>query len=171
MDRMKKVKLLLNTYYELLYKRLEAKSNDCKEMVRRVLQEEIDKQGWEQFGEDKFAAYQEACNAFIMERLEMYNPIGTQYLFDQGNKTEAFELELAINWYDSRGEYRHLVESALEKSDVKGFEQKLPQLAQELIEEFGAYPDQSIIAGYKVRPELNKLPDYVVARVIEKLLL
>jgi len=167
---MKKVKLLLNAYYELLYERLEAKSNDCGEMVRKVLREEISKQGWAQFDEDKFAAYQEACNAFIMERLEMYNPIGTQYLFDQGNKNEAFELELMLNWYDSRSEYRHLVESALRKSDVKGFEQKLPQWAQELIEEFGAYPDQSIIAGYKAGPELNKLPDYVVALVIEDII-
>jgi hypothetical protein len=31
------------------------------------------------------------------------------------------------------------------------------------------YPDQSIIAGYQAQPTLQKLPDCIVAQVIEEI--
>jgi len=40
--------------------------------------------------------------------------------------------------------------------------------AKELIKEVGAFPNKSIIAGFQRKPALNKLPDYVVAFIIEE---
>jgi hypothetical protein len=47
---------------------------------------------------------------------------------------------------------------------------QLDTLAHELIQEHGAFPNKSIIAGYRAAPALNKLPDYIVAIAIEKTL-
>ena len=49
-------------------------------------------------------------------------------------------------------------------------EQRIWQLADELIRLVGAFPDKSIISGYEAGPALKKLPDYVVARVIEEII-
>jgi hypothetical protein len=45
----------------------------------------------------------------------------------------------------------------------------LPDLADELIRQSGAFPDRSILDAYRVEPTLQKLPDYIVARVIEEI--
>ncbi|OHB80512.1 MAG: hypothetical protein A2Z25_04765 [Planctomycetes bacterium RBG_16_55_9] len=101
------------------------------------------------------------------ERLELYNPIGIQYVFDRSRARDAFELELQLNWYDSRAEFEELVEAAHDKAEPDVTPERLRLLAEELIEHVGAFPDRSIIAGYEAKPGLNKLPDYIVARVIE----
>jgi len=49
------------------------------------------------------------------------------------------------------------------------FEERLPILVDELIQKVGAFPDKSIISAYEAAPALNRLPDYVVAKVIEEI--
>jgi hypothetical protein len=44
----------------------------------------------------------------------------------------------------------------------------LPNLADELIRQAGAFPDRSIIKAYHPEPTHQKLPDYIVACVIEE---
>ena len=167
---MNETKLVLNMYYEVLYGRLEDKKNLCAAQIERLLRKEIEKQQFEEFNEEKFAAYMDACRAFMLERIEMYNPIGVQYIFNNTSVQEAFELELALNWYDSREEYVALVEAARNKAEVEVSEERMRELANDLIQELGAYPDKSIISDYETGPGLNKLPDYVVALVIEEII-
>jgi len=83
---------------------------------------------------------------------------------------EAFELELQLNWYDSRAEFTDLVAAAREKARAGLTDEDLRSMAEELIREAGAFPDSSIISGYQAGPLLQKLPDYIVARAIEEII-
>ncbi|MHC4573169.1 MAG: hypothetical protein ACYS76_03420 [Planctomycetota bacterium] len=167
---MNETKLLLNAYYETLHERLEAEKGHLAERIEKLLQEEIAKRGFGNFDEEKFAAYRETCLAFVDERVEMYNPIGIQYTFDHRRRRQAFELELQLNWYDSRAEFEALVEAARARSEAEITQETTAEQAEELIRQMGAFPDRSIISAYEAQPALGKLPDYVVARAIEEMI-
>ncbi len=175
---MNEADVLLKAYYEALHNKLKTKRHILIRAAEKLLKEEIAGRGFESaFGgdEDKYAAYRDACVAFIDERIETYNPIGVQYTFERIRAREAFELELQLDWYDSRAEFEALTEAVREKAASawirqahhKISEQRIWQLAEELIRQVGAFPDKSIISGYEAAPALKKLPDYVVARTIE----
>ena len=167
---MKAANLLLKAYYEALYERLEAKKDLLTARIEKLLTEEVEKRGFEDFDEDKYTAYRDACLAFVDERMESYNPIGIQYTFDRTRAWEAFELELQLNWYDSRAEFEALVEAARRKAEAEMPGERMRKLADELIAEVGAYPDNSIISAYEAKPGLQKLPDYIVGRAIEEII-
>jgi hypothetical protein len=163
--------LLLKAYYEALYERLQANKEHLAARIETLLAEEIAERGFENFDEDKYAAYKDACLAFVDERIELYDPFGIQYTFDRTRAKEAFELELQLNWYDSRAEFETLIEAARDKAKTGVTEERLQLLADELIRELGAFPDKSIISSYEAEPGLRKLPDYVVARTIEEIVM
>jgi len=167
---MNETNLLLKAYYEALYDRIDANKELLATKVNVLLQEEIAKRWSNDFNEEKYAAYRDACLAFINERIEYYNPIGFQYTFDRARAREAFELELQLNWYDSREEFAALVEAANQIEERGVTEETLRPLAEELIAEVGAFPEKSIISGYEAQPALGKLPDYTVARAIKEVL-
>ena len=166
---MNETRVLLQAYYEALYGRLEARKPLVTAKVDELLAAEVGTQRYEGFDNEKYAAYRDACLAFVDERIEAYNPVGLQYLFDREVAKDAFELELQLDWYDSRAEFEVLVKTARSKAaDVT--EENLELLAAELITQVGAFPDKSIIAGYEAKPGLRKLPDYIVARAIEEII-
>ena len=167
----------MKAYYEALYEQLEAKKEFLLARIEELLREEIatqgspaGDQGFEDVDEEKYAAYRDACLAFVDERIETYNPVGIQYTFDRVTARQAAELELQLNWYDSRQEFETLVEAAHSKNEMRAEEDEIWKLADELIDEAGAFPDRSIISAYEQRPCLRKLPDYVVARAIEEII-
>ena len=163
-------KLLLNAYYETLYERLEAKRGLLAARVEKLLADEVQKRGFVDFDEEKYAAYRDACLAFVDERIETYNPIGIQYTFDRIHTKEARELELQLNWYDSSAEFDALVRVVRDKTEPGLTEHGMRELADELIRELGAFPDKSIISAYEAEPALSKLPDYIVARATEEII-
>ncbi len=163
---MNETRILVQAYYEALYERLEARKPLLIARIDELLVEEVGAQGYEGFDDQKYGAYKDACLAFVDERIEAYNPIGLQYLFDRNVAKGAFDLELQLDWYDSRAEFEALVEVARSRA-VDASEENLELLAAELIGQVGAFPDKSIIAGYEAKPGLRKLPDYIVARMIE----
>lgn len=167
---MSETSILLKAYYEALYERLESNKRLLASRVEVLLAEEVAERGYEGFGGEKYAAYKDACMAFVDERTETYNPIGIQYLFDRSRAKEAFELELQLDWYDSRAEFEALVQAARSKAQANITGEELRPLAEELIKEVGAFPDKSIIAAYEAKPGLRKLPDYIVARTIEEVI-
>jgi len=174
---MDQIKLLLNAYYEALYHRLEANKALLALKIEDLLKQEITKRCFADFSagrltadDDKFAAYRDACLAFVDERIETYNPIGIQYTFDRIRAKEVLELELQLNWYDSRAEFAALRQAARDKAEPQMSEERMKELADELIAEVGAFPDKSIICAYEAEPALNKLPDYIVGRAIEEIL-
>lgn len=169
-NNMDETKLLLNAYYETLHDRLEANKGRLAERMKTLLGQEVATGRLGDFDDEKMAAYLEACLAFVDERLETYNPVGIQYTYDSSRRKEAAKLELQLDWYDSRAEFRRLVEAAQAKTQQPVSEENLAELADELIQEVGAFPDGSIISGYEAGPALGKLPDYIVARAIEELI-
>ena len=168
---MSETSVLLKAYYEALYEKLEAQKEVILSKVDSFLAEEITKRGFEGFNEEKYMAYRDACLAFIDERIEAYNPIGIQYTFDRCSAKEVIELELQLNWYDSRNEFQTLVEIAHGKAEEDLTEKQLRSLAEEIINEAGVFPNRSIISAYEAKPGLNKLPDYIVARTIEQVII
>jgi len=167
---MNETSLLLKAYYEALYERLEAGKELLAARIEKLLAEEIAERGFENFDEAKYAAYKDACLSFVDERIETYNPFGIQYTFDRTRAREAFELELQLDWYDSRAEFEALAQAARGKAEEGVTEEGLRPLAEELIKELGAFPDKSIISAYEAEPGLRKLPDYIVARTIEEII-
>jgi DNA-binding Lrp family transcriptional regulator len=165
---MNETNLLLKAYYEALYEQLEANREPLATRIEKLLKEEIVNRRFGNFDEEKYAAYQDACLAFVDERMETYNPIGIQYTFDRIRAQEAIELELQLDWYDSQAEFEALIEAVRAKAEVEMTEERMRRLADELIKEVGAFPDRSIISAYEAEPALGKLPDYVVARAIEE---
>jgi len=165
---MNETNLLLKAYYEALYEHLEANKELLATKIEKLLKEEIVKRGFGDFDEEKYTAYRDACLAFVDERLETYNPIGIQYTFDRIRAKEAAELELQLNWYDSRAEFEALAEAVRSKAEVEMTEERMRNLTDELIREVGAFPDRSIISAYEAKPALGKLPDCIVARAIEE---
>ncbi|MHC4721611.1 MAG: hypothetical protein ACYS6I_02760 [Planctomycetota bacterium] len=151
---MNETNVLLHAYYEALHEALQTNRGTLIAKVEKLLAAEIEKRGFGSFNEEKFAAYRDACVAFIDERIETYNPIGVQYTFDRPTAHQARELELQLNWYDSRAEFET--------------DERLRELAVEVISQVGAYPDNTIISAFEAEPALSKLPDYVVARAIEE---
>jgi hypothetical protein len=166
---MNETRILLQAYYEALYQRLEAEKPLLAAKIDELLTQEVEAQRYEGFDDQKLSAYKDACLAFVDERIEAYNPIGLQYLFDREVAKGAFKLELQLDWYDSRAEFEALVKAARSRAE-EVTEESLGWLAEELIGQVGAFPDKSIIAGYEEKPGLQKLPDYIVARAIEGIL-
>ena len=161
--------LLLKAYYERLHERLETDRESVAARIDELLPAEIAKQGFRDIDADKLAAYREACTAFIDERLESYNPVGIQYTFDRAASREVAELEFQLNWYNSRPEFKALVAAVRARAGAGVTDEALPELADELIRQVGAFPDRSIITAYTQEPALQKLPDYLVACAIEEI--
>ncbi len=164
---MNQTSLLLNAYYEALHDLLVENRPPLIETAENLLREELKNRSFGSFNRNKYDAYLEACLAFIAERIEMYNPIGIQYTIDRIPSGLAQELELQLNFYDSRFEFQKLKDAAAELAAPGVSDDQLPQLAAQLIAEHGAFPDKSIIAAYQAKPTLNKLPDYITALSIE----
>jgi len=167
---MNPARLLLKAYYELLYERM-AEARPC--LVARVdelLPTEMARQGFSDMDAARLTAYHEACVAFIDERLETYNPIGIQYTFGTTPSRTAAELEFQLNWYNSRPEFADLVAAARSLAGSGISDETLPGLADELIRQVGAFPDRSILETYAAEPALQKLPDYIVACIIEEII-
>ena len=167
---MSETSILLKAYYEALYEKLEAQKEVLSAKIDGLLSKEINKRGFKDFNEEKYNAYRDACLTFIEERIESYNPFGIQYTYDRCSAGEVIELELQLNWYDSRDEFQALVETARSKVKEDLTEKRLRPLAEEIIREVGVFPDKSIISAYEAKPGLNKLPDYIVARTIEEVI-
>ena len=166
---MSETSLLLKAYYEAVYDLLEEAKDRLTARVGEMLTDEVEARGFEDFDDEKYEAYHDACIAFIDERIETFNPIGYQYTLDRAGAREAFELELQLNWYDARAEFEALAEAAADKAQSVLTDDDLRSVAAEMIKQLGVFPNQSIIAAYQAKPAPQKLPDYIVARAIEKI--
>ena len=98
--------LLLKAYYEALHELLEADRAFLITKTEELLRDEIENLGLIDFGREKYAAYRDACLAFLDERMEAYNPVGIQYTFDRTASNLAEQLEFQLNFYDSRAEFQ-----------------------------------------------------------------
>jgi hypothetical protein len=169
-EDMSSTRLILKAYYERLYERITAARAQVEARIDRLLSDEIRLRCLGPLNPEAVHAYRDACLAFVTERLEMYDPIGIQYTFDQTTTELAAELEFQLHWYDSRQEFDELVAMARRLTGDEVHDDVLSTLADELIRQAGAFPDRSIITAYVAGPTLPKLPDYIVACAIEQVI-
>ncbi|MHC4152131.1 MAG: hypothetical protein ACYSSP_08535 [Planctomycetota bacterium] len=159
--------LLLNAYYERLFELLEANRLSILAKIEELLPAEASKISAD-LNSENLSALKDVCLALIEERIEMYNPIGIQYTFDRLRSKQARQLEMQLDWFDSRQEFEELLQAIQSKIETDMEQSRILELADELIIEAGAFPDKSIIETFRQDAALNKLPDYIVALVIEK---
>lgn len=162
--------ILLKAYYETLYDRLSPLKDQLLERMDQLLCAEINKRFSGILSQDKYVAYFDTCVVFWDERMEAYNPIGIQCLFDNVRSEEAYKLELQLGWYDSRKEFNELLELVHRKTEPDMTDERIPDLAGEIIKEAGAFPDRSIISTYLDNPSLERVPDYILAQLIEEVI-
>lgn len=158
--------LLLRAYYEILYERLSTGRDRLIRFIKAHLPGELSDRDFPGYTPRKYGAYEEACLAFVEERLEAYNPIGIQYTFARPRAKTAAQLEFQLDWFDSRAEFKSLCKAARIKAEQDMTDARLRELGGELVLEMGAFPNQSVIAAYEAEPALNRVPDYVVAQAI-----
>ena len=162
--------ILLRAYYETLHNFLVENKGPIEAAINKVAATELKTLNPADFNTDKFDAYRDAAVAFLEERIETYNPIGIQYTLDRIPTALARQLELQLNWFDSTDEFEQLKQAAAELAEPAMSNDRLKELANELIRRSGAFPDKSIISAYHTDPTLQKLPDYALARAIEELI-
>jgi hypothetical protein len=161
--------LLLNAYYEQLFELIEENRLCILAHIDELLAEEVPKISLN-LDREKISTLKEVSVAILEERVELYNPIGFQYTFDRLRSEQARQLELQLDWYDSKQEFEKLIAIVRAKAQENMTPQQLQELAYELIERCGAFPDKSIIDAYRLSPALNKVPDYIVSLAIEEVL-
>jgi len=169
-EEINEVRLLLMAYYELLHDLLEDGRDFLTGRVEQLLSREIAEGRFGDFDDDKYSAYRDAGVAFVEERIETYNPFGIQFTFEKNRSPEAFELELQLSWYGGRAEFEALFSAVKKRAHSGMSEEELQSTAAVLVDEFGAYPNKSIITSYRAYPGLRKLPDYVAAMAIEEVI-
>ncbi|MHC4265772.1 MAG: hypothetical protein ACYSUK_07555 [Planctomycetota bacterium] len=160
--------LLLNAYYERLFELVETNRLSILAEIEKLLPAEAFKITAD-LNNENLSALKDVCLALVEERIEMYNPIGIQYTFDRLRTEQARQLELQLDWFDSRQEFEELITAVRTKAQEGMTSQQLQKLTNELIDEFGAFPDKSIIDAFRQGPSLNKVPDYIVSVAIEEI--
>jgi len=100
--------ILMHAYFEALHERLEAARGLVAADIEAMLPTAAKAFPQANLDIEKLDAYKEAALAFLEERIETYNPVGIQFLFDRPRSKEAFQMELQLNWYDSTAEFTQL---------------------------------------------------------------
>jgi hypothetical protein len=162
--------ILLRAYYETLYNFLVENKDHIEAAINKAVTAELKTLKPADFNTEKLDAYRDAAVAFLNERIETYNPIGVQYTFDHIPTHLAQQLELQLNWFDSTAEFEQLKKAAAGLAEPAMSNDRLKELANELIRRSGAFADKSIISAYHADPTLSKLPDYALATAIEELI-
>ncbi len=167
---MKPTTILMHAYFEALHERLESARGQITADIEAMLPGMAETFPQAGLDIEKLDAYKEAALDFLEERIETYNPVGIQFLFHQPRSKEAFQLELQLNWYDSSEEFKQLADTVFRMAHNGVDDDRLGELTDFLINQHGAFPDRSIIRAYESAPALHKLPDYLLARALERAL-
>jgi hypothetical protein len=106
---------------------------------------------------------------FLDERLESYSQDHLDRLLDLSSRDIAVsELELInlqLEWYNTQDE----IEAINRKiQTAQNLMQPVEDIVTDLLMGFGAFPNQTIIRTYRLKPELNHVPDYVLALTTQK---
>jgi len=141
-----------------------------EDLVRKKTRKEISKR-WKDVNAERIEAYIEAAISFIEERLYAYSLDHLDRFLKAvtygGSLEELASLDLSASWYNWQAEKEEIdakIETGL------NIRQRPEDIVEDLLTEFGAFPNKSIINQYQQKPEKNYLPDYVLATAIQQVI-
>ena len=127
--------------------------------------------GWDEGNEAAVKAYSDAAASFIDERLYSYGLDHIDRFLRAASRgvssKDAASLEISLDWYDCRKEKKEIdrfIESGLNLMRPGG------DIVESLLDDFGAFPDRTIIESYERAPAKNHLPDYALALSLERVI-
>jgi hypothetical protein len=154
-------------YFKKLHRLISSKRKTIEGIIQALAREELILR-WNETGEEAAKAYFEAAASFIDERLYSYSMSHIDRFLKSASlgigQGELAAAEREIDWYDWRDE-----KSEIDKKIESGLNLLLEggEIADGLLDEFGAFPDSTIIKAYKRTPVKNHIPDYILASALE----
>ncbi len=119
--------------------------------------------------DERTSKYQEVAVGFLEERLceyrDDYWETYLQPLATGASAAEIRDVSRQLGWYDMQPEEEEIdqrIETGL------NLRQSPDNIVGALIQEFGAFPNKSIIRAYSAQPKTNYLPEYALAVAIQQ---
>jgi hypothetical protein len=157
-------------YFSELHKLLFSKKTKIEDLIKKEVRSEIAKR-WKDVNKEGIKAYIEAAISFIEERLYAYRldhmDRFLKAVSHDSSLKDLASIDLSLSWYDWREEKKQIDAKIETGLNIK---QTPEDIVNDLIGEFGAFPDRSIIKRYLQKPKKNYLPDYVLAMAIQEVI-
>ena len=154
-------------YFAQLLALLHQKRAKIEALILEQVQEEISSR--HPHLNEKTEAYQDVAIGFLDERLYEYrDDYWEKFLQPLAKNITAAEIKEVgeqLGWYDMQKEKEEIDEQI---ETLLNLHQSPKDIAEVLIEEFGAFPDKSIIKTYSAKPKPNYLPEYALAVAIQQ---
>ncbi|MFH1731484.1 MAG: hypothetical protein ABIF82_07520 [Planctomycetota bacterium] len=113
--------------------------------------------------------YRDAAVGFLEERLyecrDDYWEKFLRPLVENITAAEIMEVAEQLSWYDMQREKEEIDERI---ETCLNIHRSPEDILEVLVEEFGAFPNRSIIAAYSAKPKPNYLPEYALAVAIQQ---
>jgi hypothetical protein len=157
-----------DAYFSRLKEILTGNKADIIRSLEQKTREEVARMHY-QVDEENIKTLIAVAAGFLDERLESYSQDHLDRLLDLSSRDIAVsELELInlqLEWYNTQDE----IEAINRKiQTAQNLMQPVEDIVTDLLMGFGAFPNQTIIRTYRLKPELNHVPDYVLALTTQK---
>jgi len=160
--------------WDLYFNRLHSLISSARSRVEKLIIEETRKDlllRWHEVKDEVIHAYSDTAVSFIEERLYAYELDHVDRFLQATSRgvslREIALLEKSLSWYEWQKE-KEAIDGKIETG--LNLMQSAEQIVEGLLDEFGAFPDKTIINTYKKSPMKNYLPDYVLALALERVI-
>ena len=156
-------------YFSKLHELLVREEDKIKQLIIKAARNEIPKM-WKDVNEEGIEAYISVAVSFIEERLYAYSLDSLDRFLKVvtcgASLADLASIDDSLTWYDWQQEKKQ-IDSKIETG--LNIMQTQEDIVEDLLDEFGAFPNKSIIQHYQKEPKKNYLPDYVLAIAIQKI--
>ncbi len=155
-------------YFSKLHELLVSERNSIEQLIEKETKTEISRR-WKDIDEEDTRVYVDTAISFIDERLYAYGldhvDRALKAITCGGSLADLASIERSLSWYDLQQE-KEEIDGKIET----GLNLMLSEedIVDDLLDEFGAFPDRSIIQQYQFKPKKNYLPDYALAIAIQQ---
>lgn len=157
-------------YFSRLRELLLSERGRIEQLIEKKAEKEITRR-WQSVDDEGIAEYIKASISFIEERLYAYSLDHLDRFLKAVTAGVSLEdlasTDLSLSWYDWREE-----KEEIDARIGAGLNIMLTpeDIVDDLIDEFGAFPNKSIMQQYPRKPEKNYLPDYALAAAIQQVI-
>ena len=150
-------------YFSKLSESLVREQGRIEALIREKATDEIPER-WKNVSREDMEVYIKTAISFIEERLYDYS-LDHHDRFLRAVIYGVIDDSLA--WYDWRQE-KDQIDARIETG--LNIMQTPEDIVDDLLDEFGAFPNKSIIESYQKEPKKNYFPDYVLATTVQKVI-